>query len=137
MHAQTTRVLQGMLFVWTDVDSTHEDDFNRWYDTEHVKERVAIPGFVSGARYQGTQGSRRYLGLYRTTSLAVFQTTEYQEAVQHQTPWSVANLARMQNPMRRVCSIDVETGAGSDDLSFLRLMWQLRHTDLQRQNAGA
>ena len=28
-------------------------------------------------------------------------------------------------------------GAGSDDLSFLRLMWQLRHTDLQRQNGGA
>ena len=33
------------LFVWTDVDTTYEDDFNEWYDREHMEERVAIEGF--------------------------------------------------------------------------------------------
>ena len=106
-------VRQGMLLVCTNVDPVHDDDFNRWYDREHVKERLAIPGFVSGARYQTVRGSRRYLGLYCTTSLAVFGTAAYQQALQHPTAWSVTNLARMQNPMRRVCSIEMETGAGT------------------------
>lgn len=103
----------GMLFVWTNVDPAYEEDFNRWYDREHVDERVRIPGFVSGARYQVTQGARRYLGLYRTTSLDVFKTQAYFQAFQKQTPWSVSNLARMHDPMRRVCEINWETGAGT------------------------
>jgi len=49
MPDRSTAVRQGMLLVCTNVDPAHEDDFNRWYDREHVNERVAIPGFVSGA----------------------------------------------------------------------------------------
>jgi hypothetical protein len=114
--------LPGMLFVWTDVDPAHETDFNRWYDREHVVERVRIPGFVSGARYRSTQDGRRYLGLYRTTSLDAFKTPAYFQAFQHQTPWSVSNLARMRDPMRRVCEIDAETGMGTGAwLAVLRL----------------
>jgi hypothetical protein len=40
----------GLLFVWTDVDDeSFEDEFNRWYDEEHIEERVRIPG-VSSSR---------------------------------------------------------------------------------------
>ena len=101
-----------MLLVATNVDPVYEDDFNHWYDQEHVNERVAIPGFVWCARYRATRGSRRYLGLYLTTSLAVFNSAAYQQSLQHPTPWSIASLSRMQNPIRRVCSIEMETGAG-------------------------
>lgn len=114
--------LPGVLFVWTDVEPEHETDFNRWYDREHVAERVNIAGFVSGTRYVGQDGARRYLGLYRTTSLAAFKTPAYFQAFSHQTPWSVANLGRMVDPMRRVCEIDAETGAGTGAwLTVLRL----------------
>jgi len=131
MPDRSTAVRQGMLLVCTNVDPAHEDDFNRWYDREHVNERVAIPGFVSGARYQTTCGSRRYLGLYRTTSLAVFETATYQQALQHPTAWSVTNLARMQNPMRRVCSIEMETGAGTGAwLALLTLATSATSTDV-------
>jgi len=124
-------VRQGMLLVSTNVDPVHDDDFNRWYDREHVKERLAIPGFVSGARYQTVRGSRRYLGLYCTTSLAVFGTAAYQQALQHPTAWSVTNLARMQNPMRRVCSIEMETGAGTGAwLALLTLGTSATSTDV-------
>lgn len=122
MHTQEPKTLPGILFVWTNVDSAHERDFNRWYDREHVEERIRIPGFVSGTRYQSKQGPRKYLGLYRTTSLEAFQTPAYYKAFQHQTPWSVVNLKRMQDPMRRVCTIDAETGVGTGAwLAILRL----------------
>ncbi|MCF7769273.1 DUF4286 family protein [Achromobacter pulmonis] len=103
----------GMLFVACDVDPAFETDFNRWYDREHVEERVRIPGFLSGARYVSLSGGRKYLGLYRTQSLGAFTSADYRTAFERQTPWSVTNLDRMRDPMRRVCAVQAVTGFGS------------------------
>ena len=103
----------GLLFVASDVEPADEADFNRWYDKEHVEERVRIPGFLSGARYFSLEGGRRYLGLYHTESLAVFGSAGYRAAFGKQTPWSVANLDRMRQPIRRVCAVRAVTGFGS------------------------
>jgi hypothetical protein len=103
----------GMLFVASDVEPADEADFNRWYDREHVEERVRIPGFLSGARYFSLEGGRKYLGLYRTESLAVFGSPGYRAAFERQTPWSLANLDRMRQPIRRVCAVRAVTGFGS------------------------
>ncbi|MFI3310023.1 hypothetical protein [Ewingella allii] len=106
----------GMLFVATNVAEQDEADFNQWYDREHVEERVRIDGFLSGTRYQliGTAGQgRKYLGLYQTESLNSFSTDAYRAAFTRQTPWSVASLDKMVNPMRRVCAVEAVTGFGS------------------------
>lgn len=103
---------QGVLFVVSDIDAAHETDFNRWYDREHVAERVNIPGFTSGSRYIKTEGAGRYLGLYFTENLAVFESPAYQAAFEHQTAWSVDNLGRMKNPRRRVCRVSAHIGRG-------------------------
>lgn len=114
--------VHGMLFVAADVDAADEADFNQWYDREHVEERVRIDGFLSGARYVSRQGGRKYLGLYRTQSLAAFTSDAYRAAFGRQTPWSVTNLGRMRNPMRRVCAVEAVTGFGSGShLSVLAL----------------
>ncbi|MBB1628887.1 DUF4286 family protein [Achromobacter sp. UMC71] len=109
----STPLPNGMLFVACDVDPAFETDFNRWYDREHVQERVRIPGFLSGARYFSLSGGRKYLGLYRTESLGAFTTADYRAAFERQTPWSVTNLDRMRDPMRRVCAVQAVTGFGS------------------------
>src|SRR4029077_5154520 len=36
----------GLLMVWADVPASKEDEFNRWYNEEHLPERMAIPGFL-------------------------------------------------------------------------------------------
>ena len=41
----------GLLMVWADVPADKEEEFNRWYNEEHLPERMAIPGFLGGARY--------------------------------------------------------------------------------------
>ena len=46
----------GLLMVWADVPAEKEDEFNRWYDEEHLPERMAIPGFLGGARYRAVKG---------------------------------------------------------------------------------
>ncbi|QJW53890.1 hypothetical protein HL670_00748 [Serratia plymuthica] len=102
----------GMLFVATDVAAQDEADFNQWYDREHVEERVRVPGFLSGTRYQALQGGRKYLGLYKTESLASFTSAAYRAAFTQQTPWSVSSLDKMRDPMRRVCVVEAVTGQG-------------------------
>lgn len=103
---------QGMLFVATNIASEDEVDFNRWYDREHVEERVAIAGFISGTRYLARHAGRRYLGLYKTSSLEDFTSADYHAAFTRQTAWSVQNLQKMVNPMRRVSRIEARVGAG-------------------------
>lgn len=103
----------GMLFVATNIGAEDEADFNQWYDHEHVEERVAIPGFLSGTRYQAVEAERKYLGLYETVSLEAFTSEDYHAAFTRQTEWSVKNLQKMVNPMRRVCAISHTHGKGT------------------------
>ncbi|MBU9843607.1 DUF4286 family protein [Rahnella ecdela] len=111
-----SKLPNGMLFVATNVAEQDEADFNKWYDREHVEERVRIDGFLSGTRYQlispAVQG-RKYLGLYQTESLNSFSTDAYRAAFTCQSPWSVASLDKMVNPMRRVCAVEAVVGFGS------------------------
>ena len=37
---------KGMLLTSMNIDPVHEAEFNRWYDREHLEERVAMPGFL-------------------------------------------------------------------------------------------
>jgi hypothetical protein len=102
-----------MLFVASDVAAADDADFNAWYDREHVEERARVEGFISAARYQAVKGGKRYLGLYRTRSLAAFTSPAYKAAFGQQTAWSLANLDRMVAPMRRVCAVTAAMGQGS------------------------
>jgi hypothetical protein len=114
--------LQGQLCIWTDTDPDpmQEADFNAWYDREHMQERVAIPGFRYARRFKTTDGGpRRYLALYVTESLEVFRTDAYQRAFTQQTPWSLANFARMTDTQRRVGELTLETADGEG--AFLSL----------------
>jgi hypothetical protein len=109
----TTDTTRGLLCIWTDIDPEHELDFNRWYDREHMQERVAIPGFQSARRF-GAIGTcpRPYLALYYTDNLGVFQTEPYLRALANQTPWSRENFTRMRGTQRRVGRLSVEAGDG-------------------------
>ena len=102
---------RGLLCIWTDVDPAHESDFNRWYDREHMQERVAIPGFQSARRFAATGACPRpYLALYYTDSLDVFRSQPYAQAFANQTPWSLENFKRMRGTQRRVGELSLEAG---------------------------
>jgi hypothetical protein len=109
----TTDKTRGLLCIWTDVDPQHDLDFNRWYDREHMQERVAIPGFQSARRFGAIGASPRpYLALYYTDNLGVFTSDAYRTAFANQTAWSLENFKRMRGTQRRVGKLSVEAGAG-------------------------
>ncbi len=34
----------GTLAVWSGIDADTEDDYNAWYEREHMFERIEVPG---------------------------------------------------------------------------------------------
>ena len=103
---------KGMLLTSMDIDSADEAEFNRWYDREHLEERVAIDGFLEARRYVAHQGSPKYLSLYSTATFDVLDSPAYRTALANQTDWSKANIARFKNMIRAVARITVSRGQG-------------------------
>ena len=68
----------GLLMVWCDVPADMEDDFNRWYNEEHIAELLARPGVLSAARYVAISGSPKYLACYEMANPEVRDSAEYQ-----------------------------------------------------------
>lgn len=67
----------GLLLVMMDIDPAHEDEFNRWYDEEHVPERLHCPGFRSGRRFVSVEGEPKYLAIYELDDPEVLETEAY------------------------------------------------------------
>jgi hypothetical protein len=68
---------KGLLLVMSDIDPADEADFNRWYEEEHLAERMAVPGFLSARRFEALEGGPKYLALYDLESPEVLQSPEY------------------------------------------------------------
>ena len=103
---------KGMLLTSMDIDAADEAEFNRWYDREHLEERVAIDGFLEARRYVAHDGNPKYLSLYSTETFEVLDSPAYRSALANQTAWSKANIARFQNMIRGVAHITVSRGTG-------------------------
>ena len=103
---------KGMLLTSMDIDPSDEAEFNRWYDREHLEERVAIPGFLEARRYVAHHASPKYLGLYSTATFEILDSPAYRTALGHQTAWSKANISRFKNMIRAVARITISRGTG-------------------------
>src|ERR1700719_4172578 len=103
---------KGMLLTSMDIDEAHEVEFNRWYDREHLEERVAIPVFIEPRRYVAEQGAPKYLSLYSTATFEVLDSPAYRTALANQTEWSRKTIARFANMIRAVARITISRGQG-------------------------
>ena len=71
----------GLLLFMTDIDAAHEAEFHRWYEEEHLTERMAIPGFITARRFQAIEGGPKYLALYDLETPDVLQSAAYRHIV--------------------------------------------------------
>src|SRR6266852_6534218 len=113
---------KGMLLTSMDIDASDEAEFNRWYDREHLLERVAIDGFLEARRYVAHQGSPKYLCLYSTATFDVLDSAAYRAKLANPTDWSKRTMARFKNMIRAVARITISRGQGRGAaLGVLRL----------------
>ena len=67
MHAKKGT---GLLMVWCDVPAAQEDEFNRWYNGEHIEDILGIPGVLDAARYEAVHNGPKHLACYELESPA-------------------------------------------------------------------
>jgi hypothetical protein len=103
---------KGTLLTSMDIDPSDEAEFNRWYDREHLEERVAIDGFLEARRYIAHEASPKYLSLYSTETFEVLDSPTYRAALANQTEWSRKTIARFRNMIRVVARITISRGQG-------------------------
>jgi len=103
---------KGMLLTSMDIDPADEADFNRWYDREHLEERVAIQGFNEARRYVARVGSPKYLCLYSTETIDVLDSPAYRARLANPTDWSKRSMAQFKNMIRAVARITISRGQG-------------------------
>ena len=124
---------RGLLAIWHDVElSRNEDltDFHNWYTREHLPERLSIPGFLRGRRYEAITGKPYYAALYETASVETLASESYHERLNNPTPWSTRNLTRFRNTNRTAFTIEYSAGFGVG--SGLAVIWLSPKTETEK-----
>ncbi len=69
---------QAILLALLDIHPEAEDDFNEWYNREHMRDRVVgLPGFRRGRRFVSSGVNPRYAALYEAESAETFTSEAY------------------------------------------------------------
>jgi hypothetical protein len=81
---------RGLLLTLTEPPAHMEEEFNAWYDTEHLPERLSIPGFRSARRWVADcrPGEGKYLATYELDSPEVLVSPAYLAFFKKPTPWT-------------------------------------------------
>ena len=78
----------GVFMVWMDVAPAYEAEFNRWYNEEHLKHVLEVPGFLSGAQYVALKGGPKYLTMYELEDHNVVCTPAFLDDLRYKpSPW--------------------------------------------------
>ena len=76
---------RGIFMVYVDIDAKDAQEFNEWYNKEHLPELLSVPGILSAARYEAVSSGAEYLACYELESVAVLQTSAFTN--RPRTPW--------------------------------------------------
>ena len=103
---------QGVLIIWHAMTPEGDLEMIRWHDREHVAERVGIPGFRRGRRYDTPAGTREYLDIYETDSAETVRSAPYILRLNFPTEWTKRVLPHFRNTVRLGCRTVLTTGRG-------------------------
>ncbi|HEY5965983.1 MAG TPA: hypothetical protein VIU42_18365 [Xanthobacteraceae bacterium] len=103
---------KGILAIWNSVAPGLEGDFEEWYQHEHFHERIGVPGFLTGRRYEAVRGTPPYFCIYLTQSPAVLKSPAYIERLNNPTPQTRKIMSGpFRDMVRTVCGLTARFGA--------------------------
>lgn len=80
---------KGLLIAAMDFSNVAEDEFNDWYDLEHIPERQRVPGFLTLQRWIGAEDPRQSVATYDLEAREVLQSPAYRAiGGENLSPWS-------------------------------------------------
>jgi antibiotic biosynthesis monooxygenase (ABM) superfamily enzyme len=83
----TMQPLSKLIYITaTEPEPGWEEEFNRWYDEEHIPNLRALPGYFSARRYIAVEGEPKYMAIYEIASMDAFRSAEHDRAAN--TEWT-------------------------------------------------
>jgi hypothetical protein len=92
--------LRTLLVVLSDIRPELEPDFIRWYNEEHLPQRLAVPGFIQAARYEAGPAvysaslampetpPPKHLAVYEMERPEVLESEPYQRLIANPSEWT-------------------------------------------------
>jgi hypothetical protein len=104
--------IPGILAIWNSCAPGSEGDFEEWYQHEHFFERIGVPGFLLGRRYEAVRGTPPYFCIYLTQSPTVLKSPAYIERLNNPTPQTRKIMSGpFRDMVRTVCGLTARYGA--------------------------
>jgi hypothetical protein len=96
----------GILVPVVDFTGMAEDEFNDWYDLEHIPQRLGVPGFLGCERWIGGDNGKISVATYALDNVDVLKSPAYDAIGNHSggganlSVWSKRVTARIKMLMR-------------------------------------
>jgi hypothetical protein len=92
---------KGTLIAAMNIGRAAEDEFQDWYDTEHLPERQRVPGFLVCERWIGVADRKISVATYDLETVGVLRSPAYQAiGGENLSPWSKRVTSRVDRLMR-------------------------------------
>jgi hypothetical protein len=102
----TSNAPEGLMVGVMNYRGVAPDEFDAWYDTEHMPERVVVPGVRSARRYVDCTGGTLSLAVYELDSIDVLHSEPYLAVSgRNYSPWSRRIVAKCQSSIRYEVSV--------------------------------
>lgn len=102
----------GILAIWNDCAPGEETAYEAWYQGEHLIERLGIPGFLRGRRYEVINARRpQFFTYYETVSADVLTSPAYRSKIDNPTPETARIMSGVFTGMSRtICKVANQAG---------------------------
>ena len=103
---------KGALIFWHDIAEGAESDYEAWHSHEHMRERLGVPGFLRGRRYDVVGAGPRYVILYEVETVGVLTSAPYLVRLNDPTPWTQRIVADFRRTNRTIAGVRGTAGTG-------------------------
>jgi len=100
------------LAVWSGIDAEAEDDYNAWYDREHMFERVSVPGIRRARHYRTVSGAPKFFTYFELDEPAVVSSGVYFAQTNNPSPWTQRILPHFRDVNRTASHVIRRIGQG-------------------------
>lgn len=87
----------------------YDEEYNAWYDDEHIPALITVPGVLRARRFRAVEGEPHYLALYELAEPEVRASAAFAQAAD--TPWSARLRAHCDRRLTGVFHTRLRRGA--------------------------
>ena len=92
-----------LLIIKTDIALEMEEEFNHWYDEEHIPRLLKVPGVLMAKRGLSAGNGQKYIAIYEHENSEVQQTSAYKNAIE--TEWTQKIRPYLRNFQKNVYTV--------------------------------